>query len=141
MARELRPHGPWDVKLRAGGLIDIEFIAQTLQLINIGDSGFRRSQTTRIALRRLSRAGVVARADANLLIQAECLWRTIQGMLRMTVGRAETAEVSHASALPLLGAAARVCVTAVDTEDLLRKSEDIAQRVRMMFEQYVGKPS
>ncbi|MDQ2803032.1 MAG: bifunctional [glutamine synthetase] adenylyltransferase/[glutamine synthetase]-adenylyl-L-tyrosine phosphorylase, partial [Pseudomonadota bacterium] len=28
MARDLRPHGPWDVKLRAGGLIDIEFIAQ-----------------------------------------------------------------------------------------------------------------
>ena len=44
MARELRPHGPWDVKLRAGGLIDIEFIAQVLQLIHARDPGFRRSQ-------------------------------------------------------------------------------------------------
>ena len=26
MARDLRPHGPWDVKQRPGGLIDIEFI-------------------------------------------------------------------------------------------------------------------
>src|SRR5271165_5508952 len=52
MARELRPHGPWDVKLRPGGLIDIEFVAQVLQLIHARDAGFRRSQTTRVALRR-----------------------------------------------------------------------------------------
>jgi glutamate-ammonia-ligase adenylyltransferase len=140
MTRDLRPHGPWDVKLRPGGLIDIEFIAQTLQLIHARDPGFRRSQTTHRALQRLSQAGVIAPPDAKLLIEAERLWRTIQGMLRMTVGRVETAALPRASALPLLLAAVRAGVSVADTDDLLRKSDDIARQVRIMFERYVGKP-
>jgi len=43
-------------------------------------------------------------------------------------------------ALPLLRAAAKAGVSAVDTDDLLQKSEDIAQQVRGIFEGYVGKP-
>ncbi|MEA2739946.1 MAG: [glutamine synthetase] adenylyltransferase / [glutamine synthetase]-adenylyl-L-tyrosine, partial [Acetobacteraceae bacterium] len=141
MTRELRPHGPWDAKLRAGGLIDIEFIAQTLQLIQVRDPDFRRSQTTHIALQRLRSAGVLSAEDAKLLIAAERLWRTLQGMLRMTVGRVEDTALPHASALPLLRAAAAAGVAAVDTNDLLRKSDDIARQIRTMFERYVGKPS
>jgi glutamate-ammonia-ligase adenylyltransferase len=140
MARELRPHGPWDVKPRVGGLIDVEFIAQVLQVIHVHDPGFRRSQTTHIALRWLTEAGMVARPDAKLLIEADRLWRTIQGMLRMTVGQVEAETLPDASAAPLLRAAAKVGVVAVDTADLLRKSEAIAQQVRAIFERYVGKP-
>jgi glutamate-ammonia-ligase adenylyltransferase len=141
MARDLRPHGPWDIKLRAGGLIDIEFIAQTLQLVHASEPGFRRSQTTHIALQRLQEADVITKPDARLLINAERLWRTIQGMLRMTVGRVEATALPHASALPLLRAAAKMGVSAVDADDLLQKSEDIAQQVRSAFERYVGKPN
>jgi [glutamine synthetase] adenylyltransferase / [glutamine synthetase]-adenylyl-L-tyrosine phosphorylase len=140
MARDLRPHGPWDVKLRPGGLIDIEFIAQVLQLVQVRDPAFRGSQTTHVALRRLGEAGAISKPDVRVLVDAERLWRTIQGMLRMTVGRVEVATLPHASALPLLRAAAKAGVAAGDAEDLLRKSDDIARQVRMMFERYVGKP-
>jgi glutamate-ammonia-ligase adenylyltransferase len=140
MARELRPHGPWDVKPRVGGLIDVEFIAQVLQVIHVRDPGFRRSQTTHIALQRLAAAGVLAKPDAKLLIEADRLWRTMQGMLRMTVGQADAETLPDASAAALLHATAKVGVAAVDTADLLRKSEAIAQRVRAIFERYVGKP-
>ncbi len=34
MARDLPPDGPWDVKLRPGGMVDVEFIAQALQLVH-----------------------------------------------------------------------------------------------------------
>jgi len=141
MGRDLRPHGPWDVKLRPGGLIDIEFIAQTLQLIRVQDPGFQGSQTTHIALRRLRDAGMIAKADAKLLIDAERLWRTIQGMLRMTVGRIEGAALPEASSMPLLLAAAKAGVSAVDADDLLHKSDHIAQQVRTLFERYVGEPN
>ncbi len=140
MARDLRPHGPWDVKLRPGGLIDIEFIAQTLQVVHARDPGFRRAQTTHVALRRLAAAGIVAKPDAKVLIDAERLWRTIQGMLRMTVGRVEQDALPLASALPLLRAAAKAGVTTVDSAELLHKSDIIALRVRTLFERYVGKP-
>jgi glutamate-ammonia-ligase adenylyltransferase len=139
MARELRPFGPWDMKLRAGGLIDVEFIAQVQQLIRVRDPGFRRSQTTHIALQRLSGAGVLEPDDAKLLIEAERLWRTIQGMLRITVGQAKAAELPPASVAPLLRAAAEAGISAVDTTELLHKSEFIAQQVRALFERYVGK--
>jgi glutamate-ammonia-ligase adenylyltransferase len=139
MTRDLHPHGPWDVKLRPGGLIDIEFIAQVLQLIHARDPDFHRSQTTHVALRRLSAVGVLSRPDARLLIQAERLWRTVQGMLRMTVGRVEEAALPEASAKLLLLAAAEAGVPAIDINEFLKKAETIAGQVRAMFERYVGK--
>ncbi len=141
MARDLRPHGPWDVKLRPGGLIDIEFVAQMLQVVHSKDPGFRTSQTTRIALKRLSDAGFLDKADAAVLIRADRLWRTIQGMLRMTVGRTEAETLPPASAAPLLRAAAAAGVAAVDTAELLHKSNALAQQVRAVFERQVGKIS
>jgi glutamate-ammonia-ligase adenylyltransferase len=141
MARDLRPHGPWDVKLRPGGLIDIEFVAQVLQVVHSKVSGFRTSQTTHIALRRLSDAGFLDKADAAVLIRADRLWRTIQGMLRMTVGRTEAEALPAASAAPLLRAAAAAGVAAVDTAELLHKSNALAQQVRAIFENQVGKIS
>jgi glutamate-ammonia-ligase adenylyltransferase len=140
MDRDLRPHGPWDVKLRPGGLIDVEFIAQVQQLIHIGDRGFHRSPTTHIALQRLAKADALTKPDAALLIEAERLWRTIQGMLRITVGQVKSAELPAASAAPLLHAAAEAGVQAVDTDALLHKSDLIAKQVRTLFERYVGKP-
>jgi glutamate-ammonia-ligase adenylyltransferase len=140
MTRELRPHGPWDVKLRVGGLIDIEFIAQVQQLIHAHDPGFRRSQTTHTALQRLSQAGALTQPDAALLIKAERLWRTVQGMLRITVGQVKAADLPPASGTPLLQASAEAGVPAVDTIELLHESELIAQQVRALFERYVGKP-
>jgi [glutamine synthetase] adenylyltransferase / [glutamine synthetase]-adenylyl-L-tyrosine phosphorylase len=139
MLRELRPHGPWDVKLRTGGLIDIEFIAQVLQLIHARDAGFRRSQTTRVTLRNLAAIGVIDKADVTVLVGAERLYRTIQGILRMTVGQVESAELPHATALPLLEAAAGAGVRASDTDALLRKMADVATTVRTLFERHVGK--
>ena len=139
MMRDLRPHGPWDVKLRVGGLVDIEFIAQALQLVRVRDQKFRRSQTTQIALKRLGEAGALTQPDAKLLIAAERLWRTIQGMLRITVGRVETAVLPAASATPLLRSAAEAGLSAFDTSDLLQKSDDMARQVRRMFDYYVGK--
>ena len=81
------------------------------------------------------------RREAALLVQAERLWRTIQGMLRMTVGRVEAETLPPASAALLLRAAAEVGVTAADSEDLLRQSDTIAHHVRAIFEQHVGKVS
>jgi len=137
MARDLRPHGPWDAKLRPGGLIDVEFIAQVLQLLHMTDAGFIGSQTTGTALRRLRDAGFLGAAQAGHLIEAEHLWRTILGMLRLTVGQTDSADIGSAG--PLLRAAAAAGVPAVDTTDLLHKSEITAQQVRCLFQQYVGK--
>ena len=51
MLRDLPPDGPWDVKLRAGGLVEVEFVAQVLQLMHARERPELMSTTTRIALR------------------------------------------------------------------------------------------
>ena len=98
MLRDLPPDGPWDVKLRAGGQIEVEFIAQVLQLIHAHEAPELCSPTTRVALTRLAEAGCLPADDAALLIRADHVWRTVQGMLRITVGRGAREELPDASA-------------------------------------------
>jgi glutamate-ammonia-ligase adenylyltransferase len=67
------------------------------------------------------------------------LWRTVQGMLRMTVGQVESGTLPQASALPLLLASAAAGVEVGDSDELLRRIDEIALRVRGFFDRYVGK--
>ena len=45
MARERPAWGPWDLKLAPGGLVDIEFCAQHLQIVGAADGGPLRQNT------------------------------------------------------------------------------------------------
>ena len=69
------------------------------------------SPTTRIALTRLAKAGVLPADDAALLIRADHVWRTVQGMLRITVGRGAREKLPDASAQALLRAVAEALDT------------------------------
>jgi glutamate-ammonia-ligase adenylyltransferase len=135
VARDLPLAGPWDVKLRPGGLIDVEFVAQALQLVHARDHPESLSPTTRIALQRMADAGLLDPADAELLIRADHLWRTVQGMLRITLGRAAGEELAEASAKALTRAAG-----AVDVAELRATMDRVAREVRAAFERLVGRP-
>ncbi len=138
MLRELPPAGPWDVKLRPGGQVEVEFIAQVLQLIHARHGPGLCSPTTRIALARLRAAGHLPPADAALLIRADHLWRTVQGMLRITIGRTAPAELPEATARPLLRAAAEAGAPAVDLAALRASLDALAAEVRAAFIRHVG---
>ena len=135
MLRDLPPDGPWDVKLRAGGQIEVEFIAQVLQLIHAREAPELCSPTTRVALTRLAEAGKLPAEDAALLIRADHVWRTVQGMLRITVGRGAREELPDASAHALLRAGRR---QAVDLDALRATLDDLAQQVRAAFVRHIG---
>ena len=80
------PPGPvWDVKYFRGGLIDVEFIAQYLQLRHAHEDPGVLSTSTVGALERLSAAGFLEPDIARFLIGANRLWRNVQGVLRLTV--------------------------------------------------------
>ncbi|HVY15966.1 MAG TPA: bifunctional [glutamine synthetase] adenylyltransferase/[glutamine synthetase]-adenylyl-L-tyrosine phosphorylase [Rhodopila sp.] len=137
MAKELRPHGLWDVKHRQGGMVDVEFIAQVLQLIHVGAPAFHPDQAGKVALRRLADAGLMCGQDAETLIRADLLWRTVQGVLRLTVGQTGKDALPQASAEPLLKAAAKAGFQTIDSSSLLRKSDEMAQQVRYLFRHYI----
>ncbi len=140
MMRDLPAEGPWDVKLRAGGQIEVEFIAQVLQLIHAREAPALCSPTTRIALERLARAGKLPADDAALLIRADHVWRTVQGMLRVTLGRGARDELPEASTHALLRAAAAALdqTGAVDIAWLRGTLDELAQQVRAAFIRHVG---
>ena len=139
LARELPPDGPWDVKLRAGGLMEVEFVAQVLQLIHAPTQPALCSPTTRIALARLAAADKLAAADAAVLIRADRLWRSVQGMLRITLGWDIRDELPDASAEKLLRACVAAGLDGASSIPCLRAALDhMAADVRAVFTRHIG---
>jgi glutamate-ammonia-ligase adenylyltransferase len=68
----------WSLKQVRGGLIDLEFIAQFLQLINAAERPDVLDQNTETALTKLSDAGVLSPDDAEILIPAARLYFTLR---------------------------------------------------------------
>ena len=83
MAKELTKDGDaWDVKHMRGGMVDVEFVSQYLQLRHAPTHPHILSPNTETALRNLAAAGLLPAADAEALDRAHFLWLTVQGVLR-----------------------------------------------------------
>jgi glutamate-ammonia-ligase adenylyltransferase len=136
---DLPPQGYWDIKLRRGGLLDVEFIAQALQLLHAGDTSVLHP-TTRIALARLAANAIIPRADAIRLIEADEVWRAAQGMLRIALGRSIPKTLPPALEARLLRATDRILVSA-DGMSLAARLDSIAAYVTAAFSRLVGEVS
>ncbi len=89
-ARMAAEHGstmPWDLKHLRGGLVDVEFIAQYLQLRHGPDHPQVLSPNTRMALKRIGDLGLLEPKVASDLIGALDLWQPLQAMLRLTMAK------------------------------------------------------
>jgi glutamate-ammonia-ligase adenylyltransferase len=91
MARELGSQSLWDVKYRRGGLVDIEFISQYLQLREAHRDPAVLAPNTRDALCRLRDSGVLEPAVADTLLGALRLWHGVQSRLRLAFSQPVTA--------------------------------------------------
>ena len=111
---EINQSGPWDVKYRKGGMMELAFIAEALQLIHgPADPSLFRANTAE-AIRALRHAGHLSEQDGAMLLAADFLWRTIQGIDRITGLRDQVSAPPPAMLAPLLRATG-----AGDLEDLL----------------------
>lgn len=136
LAAEMKPRGPLDVRYIPGGMMEIGFIAQALQLIHGPRNHDLFHPNTTAALQALAKAGHLPKEMANQLIRADFLWRTIQGLNRIT-GLSEKAVRPPPSMLePLL------CITQFDTLAALeREITDTAGVVHDIFTQIIVKGS
>lgn len=125
MARENPPAGALDIKRMPGGLIDVEFIAQYLQLRHGGDQPALLSSNTQTVLEVARDVGVLGAEDGDALIAALHLWQTIQGLTRL-VG-----EPGDSERLQVLLAKA---AGAVDFASLTHNIQASAVRARAIFE-------
>jgi len=92
IAREHPAATLWSVKFAEGGLIDLDFLAQYLQLRHAAATPAVLATSTQQAFARLAEAGVLEAGQAERLIEATRFLRQVQEALRLTVGPAFDAD-------------------------------------------------
>ncbi len=132
--RDKPASGPWDVKSRPGGMLDVDFIAQGLALMHCAARPEVLVGSTGAALARLSAAGVLGDADCETLIAANRLWQSLQALLRITVGNPAQAAEIPAGLRPILARAAG----ADDFAALEGLIEETARKVESVFRRALG---
>ncbi|HWA31511.1 MAG TPA: bifunctional [glutamine synthetase] adenylyltransferase/[glutamine synthetase]-adenylyl-L-tyrosine phosphorylase, partial [Rhizomicrobium sp.] len=85
LAAQFPGKAPWDLKFTRGGLVDIEFIAQTLQLLKAHDTPGVLHVNTIAALNLLAQAKAIAAEDAVVLMEAAELETALTHVLRIAV--------------------------------------------------------
>jgi glutamate-ammonia-ligase adenylyltransferase len=82
-----RVDGPFNVKLGRGGIRDVEFVAQALQMLHGGKIPQVRGRSTQRAIVSLREVGVLAEADAEALLDAYHFLRRVENRLQMEAER------------------------------------------------------
>jgi glutamate-ammonia-ligase adenylyltransferase len=99
---ELPPRGPFDLKTRVGGMMELAFVAEARQLVHgPADPNLFHANTT-AALQALGAAGHLPEADVQALVAADFLWRSIQGINRITGLRDRATQPPPSMVTPLL---------------------------------------
>jgi len=106
IANEKGEADPWDFKYAAGGLIDIEFVAQYLQLVYANTHPQIIDTSTSRTLEKAARAGVLKAEDAGVLRPAEALFRNLTQILRLCLPGALDPKTANAGVLAQLARAA-----------------------------------
>jgi [glutamine synthetase] adenylyltransferase / [glutamine synthetase]-adenylyl-L-tyrosine phosphorylase len=135
IAKEKGDADPWDLKYAAGALVDIEFIAQFLQLVHAAATPEILDTSTSGALEKAARLGLLAPADAAVLRPAVRLYQDLTQILRLCLpGRFDPA-ASSAGVLGLLARAADL----PDFPALQAHLEETRRQVRECFVRILGK--
>src|SRR5262249_29392587 len=128
IAKEKGDRDRWDLKYVAGGLIDIEFIAQYLQLIHAHRvPGILDTSTARV-LDKARSLRVLAVEDAEILRPAVQLYQDLTQILRLCLPGTFNPKTAGAGLLRLLSRAADVPdfptldATLVETQAKVRES-------------------
>ena len=125
----------WNLKYVAGGLIDLEFIAQYLQLIHAHDKPEILDTSTARALDKAARLGVLSADDADVLRPAVRLYQNLTQILRLCLSGPFDPKSAGPGLLNLLARAADV----PDFATLEAHLAETQTKVRTSFERIVGK--
>jgi glutamate-ammonia-ligase adenylyltransferase len=124
----------WNLKYVAGGLIDIEFIAQYLQLIHAAQTPEILDTSTTQVLDKAWRLGLLMAGDAELLRRAVRLYHDLTQILRLCV----SAPFDPKAAAPGL---TRLLARAADLPDFATLDAFIGEtqvKVRASFNRILG---
>jgi glutamate-ammonia-ligase adenylyltransferase len=134
IAKEKGDANPWDLKYVAGGLVDIEFIAQYLQLIYAAEHPAILYTSTARVLEKAERLGILAPQDAAVLRPAARLFHDLTQILRLCLPASFDPQAANPGILALLARAADL----PDFATLSAHLEDSQRAVRACFIRILG---
>jgi glutamate-ammonia-ligase adenylyltransferase len=134
IAREKGENVRWDLKYVAGGLIDLEFIAQYLQLVHAAAHSEILDTNTARVLDKAWRLGLLPGADAEVLRPAARLYHNLTQLLRLCLPGPFDPKTAGPGLLGLLSRAADLPNFAT----LDAHVADTQQKVRASFRRLVG---
>ena len=137
IAAEYPPGDPFDLKYARGGLVDLEFIAQYLQLLHAHRHPGVLAGGTAACFEALAGACVLPEEEARFLAAAVRMQRTLQALLRLTWNEESPAREAPE---PLRGklAAALECEGFEELEGKLRGTQEQAFD---LYRRCIGQPA
>jgi [glutamine synthetase] adenylyltransferase / [glutamine synthetase]-adenylyl-L-tyrosine phosphorylase len=123
----------WDLKYAAGGLTDIDFIAQYLQLVHAHAEPDILDVSTLAVLDNAERLGALERSAAEILRSAARLYHDLTQMLRLCVSGRFKPENSGEDLLRLMARAG----DAPDFSSLQARVKETQAEVRRVFQAVV----
>jgi glutamate-ammonia-ligase adenylyltransferase len=135
IAKEKGDAEPWDLKYAAGALVDIEFIAQCLQLVHAAAAPEILDTSTVRMLEKAAGAGVLKAEDAAVLRPAVLLFHDLTQILRLCLPGAFDPRTANAGVLALLARAADL----PDFPALQAHVVETQRQVRECFVRILGK--
>ena len=135
IAKEKGDADPWDLKYAAGALVDIEFVAQYLQLVHAAAAPEILDTSTARMLEKAARAGVLKAEDAAVLRPAVLLFHDLTQILRLCLPGAFDPKTANAGVLALLARAADL----PDFPALQAHAVETQRQVRECFVRVLGR--
>ncbi|MDA7947710.1 MAG: bifunctional [glutamine synthetase] adenylyltransferase/[glutamine synthetase]-adenylyl-L-tyrosine phosphorylase [Hyphomicrobiaceae bacterium] len=119
----------WDLKHVRGGLVDLEFIAQFLQIMTASENAEVLDQNTARSLEKLTAAGALSADDAQLLIPAAHLYHNLTQVLRLCLDRPFDEKTASSGLIGLL-------LRATEKPDFQNLRAHLRETVRMVRAAY-----
>src|SRR5450432_2571789 len=127
----------WDLKYAAGGMVDIDFIAQYLQLVHAAAKPDILSVSTLHVLDNAARLGVLPQSEAEVLRSAARLYHDLTQILRLCVTERFKPETSGEDLLRVMARAS----DAPDFSSLEARVKETQTEVRRVFLALVRAPA
>ena len=134
IALEKGENDVWDLKHVAGGLVDIDFIAQYLQLAHAADKPDILDVNTLHVLDNAARLGVLPAASAEILRSAALLYHDLTQILRLCVSDRFDPETAGEDLLQIMARAG----DAPDFSSLQARVRETQIEVRRVFQAVVN---
>jgi [glutamine synthetase] adenylyltransferase / [glutamine synthetase]-adenylyl-L-tyrosine phosphorylase len=119
----------WDLKYAAGGMVDIDFIAQYLQLVHAAEKPEILDVSTLHVLDNAARLGVLPQSAAEILRSAARLYHDLTQILRLCVSERFNPETAGEGLLRIMARAG----DAPDFSSLQAQVKETQAEVRRVF--------